>query len=654
MHLSLPSLLSKIELAYTSKALMESTYTNVLLYLKEPNFPDWGIRAIAFLVESEAWDDLNDRFYKTLAFGTGGMRGRTIAKYIAPAEQGSAAPGQAPEHAALGTNCMNDCNVIRASLGLFRYTQAYTQLEQPILVVSHDVRHFSRHFAELTASIWEKAGGKAFVFDGPRSTPQLSFSVRHLKAHAGVMITASHNPAHDNGYKVYFSDGGQVVSPHAEGIIKEVSAVALAEIIPLLDMQPSFEVLSKALDKAYLECVLDSVIDRTVFEKSDLKVVFSPLHGTGGIMSVPALETVGLQSIAVPDQDILDGRFPTVVSPNPEMPEALAMAIQQAQTHKAHLVIATDPDADRMGAAVADGRGKMVLLSGNSIGSLLAAYRIRTYKAKGWLNAATAPKAALIKTFVTSPLQEAIAKAEGLKLIQTLTGFKWIGAKLRSYEETLKNALQKEGKAAVDYDSLSLKDRAQLLLKYSTWFVFGGEESYGYLGNDTVRDKDANAATLMLCELAAALRKQGKTLLDYLDELYVTHGYYAEGLVNIYYEGASGALKIQNILDSYASNPPKTIGGIEVKRTINFRVDSLEDADGQAIPKELFYCIDLENGYRYALRGSGTEPKIKFYVFAHESVPNKEALSSIKDRTQAQLQALKKALEDDAKERAER
>lgn len=653
MTLSLPSLLSQIELAYTAKALMPSTYENLLLWLKEPSLPEWAVASISFLVERQAWDEINDRFYKTLAFGTGGMRGRTLGKLISPAEQGSAVAGAVPDHAAVGTNCMNDFNVIRASLGLFRYTKAYCKLENPVLVVSHDVRHFSRHFAELTASVWEKAGGKAFVFDGPRSTPQLSFSVRYLKAQAGVMITASHNPFHDNGYKVYFSDGAQVVFPHAEGIIEAVQAVQLSEISALLDIQPSFKLLSKDLDSAYLKCVLESVIDSSVFEKSDLKVVFSPLHGTGGVISVAALDALGINRIAVPDQDIMDGRFPTVASPNPEMPEALAMAIQQAERTQAHLVLATDPDADRMGAAVADENGKMVLLSGNSIGSLLAAYRIGAYKEKGWLNKDNVSKAALIKTFVTSPLQEAIAKAEGLKLVQTLTGFKWIGAKLRAYEEALKASLHQEGKAAIDYDSLPLKDRAELLLGHSTWFVFGGEESYGYLGNDAVRDKDANAATLMLCELAAALRKQGKTLLQYLDELYLKYGYYTEGLINIYYEGANGALKIKKILDSYASSPPKAIGGIGVKRCLNFRVDSLTDADGDAIPKELFYFVDLENGSRYALRGSGTEPKIKFYLFAHQAVSGSEALSDIQQSTQAQLQALKQALEDDAKHRAD-
>lgn len=645
------SLLQKIKQAYEAKALCLSTYDNLTIWLKEPSLPDWAKASLTSLIEESAWEELDDRFYKTLSFGTGGMRGRSIAKKPTAAEQGTAAQG-IPQHPAVGSNCMNDFNVVRATLGLFCYTQISLKVEKPVLVISYDVRHFSSHFAKLSASVWEMAGGKAFVFEGPRSTPQLSFAVRYLKAQVGVMITASHNPSHDNGYKVYFSDGGQVVFPHAEGIIEHVKALQFSDLISFLDAEPSFEFIEPELDQAYLNCVLESVVDKTVFKDSSLKVVFSPLHGTGGVTSLPALAALAIDTSTVEDQSQMDGSFPTVSSPNPEMPEALKKAMEKAEQVGADIVLATDPDADRMGAAVRNKEGKMVLLTGNSIGSVLAAYRIQAYKKKGWITEQNASKAVIIKTFVTTPLQEAIAKAEGLRVVETLTGFKWIAAKLKRYEEQLYEQRSQEGSTLLHYDTLPLEERAKLLLDKSSWFVFGGEESYGYLGNDAVRDKDANAATLMLCELAASLKKEGKTVPEYLDELYLKHGYYAESLLNVYYEGAQGAQKIQAILDAYATNPPKTIAGIRVKQCLNFKQDVLKDADGDTLPQELFFMLDLENGYRYAVRGSGTEPKIKFYIFGHERVDTLENLAAVKTTTAHKLKAIKLALEADSKARA--
>lgn len=646
------SIIQKIEKAHTERALLTSTYENLLLWLNEPTLPAWAIEAIASLIEEEAWEELNDRFYKAIAFGTGGMRGRTIAKKITAAEQGNTTALACPEHPAVGTNCMNDFNVVKAGLALFYYTQTAFKVEKPVLVVAYDVRHFSRHFAELTAALWQEAGGTAFVFDDPRSTPQLSFAVRHLKAQAGVMITASHNPSHDNGYKVYFADGGQVVSPHAENIIEAFKNIELADVTPFLGIEANFDLVPPEVDRAYLACVLESVIDQTIFQQTDLKVVFSPLHGTGGVMSLPALEALGVNTVTVEEQVQMDGCFPSVASPNPEMPEALRKAIEKAEQIGADIVLATDPDADRMGAAVRDRDGKMVILSGNSIGSALAAYRIEAYKHKGWLTEANASRAVLIKTFVTTPLQEAIAKAEGIRVVETLTGFKWIAAKLKLYEDQLCEKLFQAGDALLNYDALALEERARLLLDNSSWFIFGGEESYGYLGNDVVRDKDANAATVMFCELAAALKKEGKTVLEYVDALYLKHGYYAETLLNVYYEGAEGAQKIQAILDSYSKNPPKTVAGLRVENCLNFKRDTLQDADGEPVPQELFFMLDLENGYRCAVRGSGTEPKIKFYIFGHETVDTFENLAAVKDNTALKLKAIKLALEVDSEQRA--
>lgn len=651
MQNSCSIILQRIEHAHQAKALMTSAYENLMLWLNEPSLPAWAQESITSLVEEEAWGELNDRFYKHLTFGTGGMRGRTIAKNPTVAERGKLSSQDIPDYAAVGTNCMNDFNIVKASLGLFHYAVMALKVKKPVLVLAYDVRHFSKHFAELTAAVWQESGGLAFVFEEPRSTPQLSFAVRYLRAQVGVMITASHNPPHDNGYKVYFSDGGQVVSPHAEGIMNAFQCVELSDISPFLEVKPSFELVPSEVDTAYLDCVLDGVADKTVFQGSDLKVVFSPLHGTGGVISLPALESLGVATAIVEEQNPMDGRFPSVASPNPEIPEALKKAIQKADQVGADIVLATDPDADRMGVAVRDKGGSMVALSGNSIGAALAAYRIQTYKTKGWLTQENVSRAVLIKTFVTTPLQEAIAKAEGLRVIQTLTGFKWIAAKLQRYEDELCRKFSQETNTALVYSNFSLEQRAKLFLEKSSWFIFGAEESHGYLANDAVRDKDANAAVVMFCELAAALKKEGKTVPEYLDELYLQHGYYDQMSFSICYEGAEGAQKIQKILDSYSTNPPKTVAGLSVKKCLNFKKDTLTDADGDPVPQELFFMLGLENGYTYAVRGSGTEPKIKFYIFGHEAVDTLEKLAVVKHTTATKLNIIKLALEADIKER---
>ncbi|MFA5258338.1 MAG: phospho-sugar mutase, partial [Opitutales bacterium] len=290
--------------------------------------------------------------------------------------------------------------------------------------------------------------------------------------------------------------------------------------------------------------------------------------------------------------------------------------------------------------------------TGNTIGSLMAEYRVRALKAKGWIPQEGSPNACMIKTFVTTPLQEDIAKAHGLKIIDTLTGFKYIGDKLNQYEQTLaKELLENEG-LVLDYDKCSPEARRKLLLKYSTFYVFGGEESYGYLATDRVRDKDANAAALVFCEMLASLKEQGRTIADFIDELYATYGYYKEELLNIYYEGASGSQKIQNILKGYRENPPSEIGGRKVVKFSDFGVHDLFDADGVAIPKQDFYFVELEGGYCYAVRGSGTEPKIKFYFFGKEAVASKAELDKAAAAVAATMTVLKAAVDKDARARA--
>ena len=648
------NIIETIKSAGNDGKLLESSVRNLTDWLEGDFLPEWALASIRELVEKGEWDELNDRFYQFLAFGTGGMRNRTIGRVVTTAEKGTPGPQGTPEHAAVGTAVLNDFNIVRATIGLFKYCERYLEgKDTPRLVIAHDVRHFSRYFCELAASTWARLGGEALIFDGPRSTPQLSFTVRQAKATAGVVITASHNPAHDNGYKVYFADGAQVVYPHAEGIINEVYKVKMESTPAHLEIDlDRVKTLGAGEDTAYMNVLKENILDPTVFEKATPRIVFTPIHGTGGVTAPKALAAFGLTIDTVEEQMVQDGRFPTVKSPNPENAEALNMAISQAKSTGAEIVMATDPDADRMGVAVRNEEGDMTLLSGNMIGSLLAAFRIEKMKELGLLPREGTRRAALIKTFVTTPLQAAIAQKHGLKVIDTLTGFKWIGEKLKIYEETLMEALAEEGIEAGEYDAIPLAQRREWLLEYSTFYVFGGEESYGYLASDRLRDKDANAAVLMFAEMAATLAVRGKSILDYLDEVYLRYGYFLEDVINIYYEGASGSARIRDILESYRKEPPGEIAGYAVTGWRDFGTQTLHDADGKEIPKQDFYFIDLDNGYSYAVRGSGTEPKIKFYMFAREDVSQPGDLEPAKEKARDTLEKIKHAVEADARQRA--
>ena len=647
----------KVSAAAKSGQLLPSTAENLGVWLTAA-LPAWASASIAELVDKQAWAELNDRFYRYLEFGTGGMRGRTIGVVTTAAETGELGPQGTPAHPAVGSNVLNDFTLVRATIGLFRYTQKFLAKEHrfdvPKLVIAHDVRHFSRHFCELAASTWTRLGGNAFIFEGPRSTPQLSFTVRYLKAHAGVVITASHNPPHDNGFKAYFEDGGQVVPPHDKGIVAEVNAVPLAELGAYLDKSlAGVTTLTKAADDAYLSVAAKAVIDGSVFKKTKLKVAFTNIHGTGGIASVPLLLHAGAEVHEVQAQVAFDPRFPTVKSPNPENAEALSLAVKLAEDKGLDVVMATDPDCDRVGCAVRNREGQIELLTGNQIGALLAAYRIGKYKELGWIPQDGGPSTVLVKTFVTSPLQDAIGRGHGVKVVNTLTGFKWIAAKIRGYEEQLKGKLLASEGIALDYDATPFETRAKLLQKYSSFYLFGGEESYGYLGNDYVRDKDGNAACVMFAELCAYVKSRGLTVTEYLDEIYLKYGFFLEGVINLYYEGASGAAKIKRILDTYRSAPPVKFGDVAVAKFQDFGRETVIDADGETIPSQDLYFVTLANGYSFAARGSGTEPKMKFYLFAQGKAGNAAELAAIKASVKAELERVKAVIEADAKQRAE-
>src|SRR5688572_29512214 len=424
--------------------LLGSAARNILQTLGQSSSP-LDPAVIEELLQTGAWSELNDRFYKTLAFGTGGLRGRTIGKIVTAAERGTLQPLDRPEFPCVGTNAMNYYNISRATQGLVLYLRKWwtraARAERPKIVIAHDTRHFSREFAELAARVAVENGSDAALFAGPRSTPQLSFAVRHLRAGAGIVITASHNPPHDNGYKVYFDDGAQVVEPHASGIIAQVNAVPSDVYTPLPEPERGqLEVLGDQFDEAYLERLETLLLDRNVVDaatRAGLKIVFTPIHGTGGIIVKPLFERVGFHYLTVPGQEQFDGRFPSVRSPNPENAEALFGGIQVAEKEGAEVVIATDPDCDRMGVAVRNRAGKIELLTGNQIGSLIAVYRVKKLIELEVITPKNAGRCVIIKTLVTTDLQKAIAEKHGLRCVETLTGFKYIGAKLGKYEAAL-------------------------------------------------------------------------------------------------------------------------------------------------------------------------------------------------------------------------
>ena len=632
----------KIERAVAEGQLMESTAKNIHTLLAGAR-SDLYLRAVSELVGAAEWQELNDRFYQTLAFGTGGLRGRTIGKIVTAVERGNAREGERPEFPCVGTNAMNFFNINRATRGLVAYLQDWNRRAgistKPKIVIANDPRFFSKEFAELTAKLAAENGCDAFVFDGPRSVPELSFAVRHLHASAGIVVTASHNPPHDNGYKVYFDDGAQVIEPPASGIIARVNAITTESFTPLpKEQQGKVTVIGKNIDQAYMRRLETLILDpRVIREAKSLRIVYTPLHGTGSVIIKPMLTRLGFNFQVVPEQDCFDGWFPTVKSPNPEYGEALTIAIDLAEKENADLVAATDPDCDRMGVAVRTKDGKMKLLTGNQIGSLLAWYRIKTLFDKGVLNKQNAARAVIIKTFVTTDLQKAIADHYGVPCVETLTGFKYIGAKLTNYERAIPEQLRQS------YADLAENETRRLRLAYSSFYVFGGEESYGYSGADFVRDKDGNGAVIMFCEVAAYAKSRGQTADQLLDEIYSQFGYFAEKTSSLVFEGAEGANKIASLMKSYAAVPVREILRSRVANIRNFETDKIKDVEGDLIPKTEMLMLELEDGTHIAVRPSGTEPKIKYYLFARRQPESEKFTDADLDRIKAEVE---KHLED--------
>lgn len=648
------SLDSTLQQAAADGKLLETSLKNIQSLLAGSTNPVY-LLSVQELVEAGEWTELNDRFFASLKFGTGGLRGRTIGKIVTKAEQGTAAPGERPSFACVGTNSMNEYNVSRATQGLANYCVKYRKNAgvsgKPRIVFAHDTRHFSAEFARKCAQIATDLGCDVSLFDGPRATPEMSFAVRELRADAGVMLTASHNPAHDNGYKVNFADGAGIIEPHATGIITEVNAIKSESYTPLPEAERgTLTLLGEEMDEIYLKRVETLMLQPQLLEKAkSLKIVYTALHGAGGVLVPRILRKLGFNLLTVPEQDVFDGRFPTVASPNPENAPALAMAVALADKENADIVIGTDPDCDRMGVGVRARNGKMQLLTGNQIGSLMGWYRIKTMFDLGILNDANKDHAVLIKTFVTTDLQAAVAKAYGINVVNTLTGFKYISAKLEKYEQALPPEVKK------NYRDLSEAETRELRLKYSKFFVFGGEESYGYLGTDFTRDKDGNGAVVMFAEVAAYAASQGRKLVDLLDDIYAEFGYFLESNHSKTFEGAEGAAKIQKLADSYVNSPPTVFDGSPVTGVKDYSKGGHKDEEGDDIPKEKMLWVFLEDGRAFAVRPSGTEPKIKYYLYGKQQPKSgkfiAEELVAAKEKVSAGLKTLWTAIEEDIEKR---
>lgn len=505
--------------------------------------------------------EIEDRFYKDLEFGTGGLRGVIGA----------------------GTNRMNRYTIGRATQGLANYINK-KGIHGSSVAIAYDSRRFSREFAAGAASVLNGNNIKVYLFENLRPTPELSYAVRELKATAGIVITASHNPPEYNGYKVYWSDGGQIVSPVAEELMSEINSITDFGAMKTMSEEQAKEsgllqIIGEDIDAIYIEKVKSLALNPNLAKElgEDLSIIYTPLHGTGNIPVRRVLSGMGYAKVAVvPEQELPDGNFPTVKYPNPEEHEAFALAIKLAEEKKADVIIGTDPDCDRVGAVVRDSDDKYMVLTGNQTGALLIDYMLSSLKEQGRLS----ERSTIVNTVVTGKLGEEIARSYGVNVVSVLTGFKYIGEKI------------KEFKTAGDRD-----------------FVFGYEESYGYLAGDFVRDKDAVITSMLICEMTAYYKKKGMSLYDRLMQLFDEYGYFKEGLGSIAFKGKEGMENMRSLINKIRQSPIESLNGVKV---LEFR-DYMTYEGAIKLPKENMLSFILEDKSWFAIRPSGTEPKLKLY-----------------------------------------
>ena len=517
---------------------------------------------------------LIDAFYQDLEFGTGGLRGIMGA----------------------GTNRMNIYTLGMATQGLSNYIIKQCGNKGIRVAIAHDCRNNSRLFAETTADIFTANGFEVYLFESLRPTPELSFAIRHYNCHSGVVITASHNPPEYNGYKAYWNDGGQVVAPHDEGIIDEVRKIHSVSEIKFNGNPEKIKIIGKETDDAFLKEVVKMSLNPEVIKKyCDIGIVYTPIHGTGIKMIPPALKLFGFKNIiSVPEQDKTDGNFPTVKSPNPEEPDALKMAISKAVETNAELVMASDPDADRLGIACRNKKGEFILLNGNQTCALLIYYILSQYKEKKKYKG----NEYIIKTIVTSDLLDTIAEKHNVECYNVLTGFKFFAELIRD-------------------------------LEWKKKYIGGGEESYGFLPGDYVRDKDAVASCSMMAEITAWAKSHGMTLYELLIDIYVKNGLYKEKLINIVRKGLEGAEEIKTMMKGYRNEPPKIINNSKVMKINDYdNLITIDCLTGKKSPIDLQKSDVLQfflgDGSKISIRPSGTEPKIKFYFSVNASLKTAE------------------------------
>lgn len=529
-------------------------------------------------------NEFNDAFYRTLEFGTGGLRGIM----------------------GIGTNRMNKYIVAMTTQGFSNYIAENNPGKQIKTVISYDSRNNSREFAKITARVMAANGFKVYLFEDIRPTPELSFAVRELKADAGVMLTASHNPKEYNGYKAYWNDGAQLTSPHDELVIEKVNAITDLSQVKMQDDDKNITIIGEDMDKIYLEKIKSiSINSQCIKKQKDLKIVYTPLHGTGISLVPKALKAYGFENvICVKEQSIPDGNFPTCVSPNPEEPAALEMGIKLAKEIDADMLLATDPDADREAIAVKDNKGEWIILNGNQTASLLTYYLLSANKNANALKG----NEYIIKTVVTTDLINRIAEDFSVEYFDVLTGFKHIASKIREHE----------GKKR---------------------YIGGGEESFGYLIGDFVRDKDAVSACCILAEMVACLKEEGTNLYDFLLQLYTKYGFFQEKQVSITRKGKTGAEEIQKMMMDFRNNPPKQLDNDEVVEIIDY----LETEKTQ-LPKSNVLQYLLKSGSKVSVRPSGTEPKIKFYFSIVIPMKDKGEVESLQTIAFEKIERIKQEL----------
>ena len=560
------------------------------------DYDDETRKKVQDLLDKEDTTDLIEAFYKDLEFGTGGLRGIMGA----------------------GSNRMNKYTVGSATQGLANYLKKeFASLPLIKVVIGHDCRNNSRLFAEIAADIFSANGIKVYLFPDLRPTPEISYAIRKLGCQSGIVITASHNPKAYNGYKAYWNDGAQVIAPHDKNIIAEVNKISSVKEINFSKNAPLIEMLTEKIDEEFINDLLTlSVSKDAIARHKDIKIVYTPIHGTGITLIPTALKKLGFTNIInVPEQDVISGDFPTVKSPNPEEAAALKMAVEKAIETGADLVMASDPDADRVGAAVRNENGEFVLLNGNQTLLLLLYYLIACWKEAGKLKG----NEYIVKTIVSTELIKKVAKKNGVKMYDCYTGFKWIADVMR----------QNEGKAT---------------------YIGGGEESYGFLAEDFVRDKDAVSACMLLAEIAAWAKDKGKTVYELLQDIYVEYGFSKEVGISVVKEGKSGAEEIEAMMKNFRDNPQSELAGSKVIFIKDFaKLTGKDVIENEAVSLDMPTTSNVlqyfaEDGTKVSIGPSGTEPKIKFYIEIQGKVNSREDLAEAEAAATAKIEEVRKSL----------